>query len=143
MHAMPEDPASGNCGTAQFDPSSLCRLVPSLFGRKRANNPHFHKDETFHCSTPLLVMDDCFIRNINDKDFVKCLVGKLYPYHKLFGWVVDVKGPDPFAVARLCDFIREAGLARMRVQMRPGEQYQNFCSYTSKERSQLAHSAND
>ena len=38
------------------------------------------------------------------------MVGKLYPYNKFVGCVVDVKVPDPFAVARLCDFIREAGL---------------------------------
>ena len=33
----------------------------------------------------------------------------MYPYNKFFGCVVDVEGPDPFAVARPCDFIREAG----------------------------------
>ena len=55
-------------------------------------------------------MDDCFIRNINGVNLVTCPAGNLYPYNNLFGCVVDVKGADPFAVARLCDLIREAGL---------------------------------
>ena len=85
---------------------------PHCLAARRANNPHFQKDETFRRSNPLLVMDYCFIRNINDEDLVTCLVGKLYPYNKFFGCVVDVKGPDPYAVARLSDFIREAGLTK-------------------------------
>ena len=41
-----------------------------------------------------------------------CLVGELYSYSNLIGFVVGVKGPDPFAIARLCDFIRQAGLTK-------------------------------
>ena len=86
---------------------------PHCLAARRANNPNLHKDETFRRSTPLLVIDDCFIRSISDEDFATCQVWNLYPYNNVFGCVVDIKGPDPFAVARLCDFFREAGLTQV------------------------------
>ena len=50
---------------------------PHCLAAKRANNPHVQKDETVRRSTPLLVMDYCFLRNINDEALVTCLVGDL------------------------------------------------------------------
>ena len=85
---------------------------PHCLAARRANNSHFQKDETFRRSTPPLVMDYCFIRSLNGEGLVTCLVGKIYPYDKLFGCVSDIKDPDPFAVDRLSDLIREAKLTK-------------------------------
>lgn len=50
------------------------------------------------------------MRNSEDEDHAKVLVGKLYPVKKVFASVVDAKGTDEVAVNRMTTFINESGL---------------------------------
>ena len=51
-----------------------------------------------------------FIKDGADEDNATILVLKLYPYKLVFACLVNGKGSDPLAVARLCRFIMECGL---------------------------------
>ena len=59
---------------------------------------------------PLLVGDYCFLRSIQDRPLVPCLVMRLYPYKIFFATAVPRKGAEPLLVARVARFIREMGL---------------------------------
>ncbi|MGB1725710.1 MAG: hypothetical protein ACPHJZ_05285, partial [Limisphaerales bacterium] len=60
----------------------------------------------------MLVLDYCFIRNSADEDLLTILVGKLYPFRKVFAVPVNMKGNDNAAINRLVDFIRESGVVQ-------------------------------
>ena len=62
---------------------------------------------------PLLAADYCFLRDERDQDTLTCLVARLYPWRALISIPCDVKGFDEYAVGRLTDFIRNAGVTRM------------------------------
>ena len=77
---------------------------------RRNSDPHFQNREGDNRALPLLVLDYCFVRNQPDQDLVTVLVGKLYPTRKTFGCVVDVKGMDEYAICRMTEFIKSAGV---------------------------------
>ena len=76
---------------------------------KRPNTPHLKSNESER-TIPLLVGDYGFIKDGADEDNATILVLKLYPYKLVFACLVNGKGSDPLAVARLCRFIMECGL---------------------------------
>ena len=79
---------------------------------KRANSAHValpgHSREV-----PLLVADYCYLRDSRDDDLLTCLVARLYPSRAVLAVPCDVKGPDDYAVNRLTEFLRNAGITRM------------------------------
>lgn len=85
---------------------------PHCVAARRANNPHFRREESFRRMIPLLVLDYCFVRNTQDEDLLTLLVGRLYPSRSVFACPVDMKGRDPVAIAKLSDFIKANGLTK-------------------------------
>ena len=85
---------------------------PHCVAARRANNPHFQREETFRRMIPLLVLDYCFVRNTQDEDLLPLLVGRIYPTRTVFAFPVDMKGRDPVAVAKLSEFIKANGLTK-------------------------------
>ena len=77
---------------------------------RRNSDPHFQNKEGSNRSIPLLVMDYCFLKTIDEDETQKTLVGKLYPPRKSVAFVVDYKGTDAYAISRLTEFIKESGL---------------------------------
>ena len=85
---------------------------PHCVAARRANNPHFQREETFRRMIPLLVLDYCFIRNAQDEDLLTVLVGRVYPTRVVFAFPVDMKGRDPVAITKLSEFIKANGLTK-------------------------------
>ena len=79
---------------------------------RRNSDPHFQDRDKAERAQPLLVLDYCFIRNSADEDLLTLLVGKLYPFRKVFAVPVNMKGNDNATINRLVDFIREAGVVQ-------------------------------
>ena len=46
-------------------------------------------------SVPLLVLDDCDVRNKDDEEVIMLLVGNLYPCRRTFACVLDLKAMMP------------------------------------------------
>ena len=86
---------------------------PHCVAARRANNPHFRREESFRRMIPLLVLDYCFVRNNLDEDLLTLLVGRLYPTRTIFACSLDMKGRDPVAIAKLGDFIKANGLTKI------------------------------
>ena len=62
---------------------------------------------------PRLVADYCQLKDSEDGlDGVQVLVARLYPARYILATVVNAKGPDENAVARVAKFIRDSGHAR-------------------------------
>jgi hypothetical protein len=60
------------------------------------------------------VADYCQLKDTDDGiEGITVLVARLYPARALLATVVDVKGPDDNAVARVANFIRDSGYSRM------------------------------
>ena len=85
---------------------------PHCIMGSRNNTPHPQSRNGEDRLVPLLVLDYCFIRNAQDQDLVTLLVGKLYPCRRTFACVVDMKGVDGYAIARLAEFIKGSGLTK-------------------------------
>ena len=83
---------------------------PHCVMARRTSDPHFQSRDEGERQQPLFVVDYCFIRNAADEELITLLVGKLYPFRKVFCCVVDSKGTDPHAVTRLVEFLRDAGV---------------------------------
>ena len=82
-----------------------------VMGRK-CNAPHLRTRAGEDRNLPLFVLDYCFVRDEHDEKLAKVLVGKLYPYKKVFACVVDMKGTDGYAITRLVEFFRESGISK-------------------------------
>ena len=82
---------------------------------RRTSDPHFQSRDDGERQQPLFVVDYCFIRNAADEELITLLVGKLYPFRKVFCCVVDSKGTDPHAVTRLVEFLRDAGVHKFTI----------------------------
>ena len=80
---------------------------------RRNSEPHCQAKGENGRTLPLLVLDYCFIKNEADTTMLTLLVGKLYPYRKTFACVVDAKGVDQYAIARMSEFIRQSGLSNL------------------------------
>ena len=76
---------------------SWCRWCVSA---KRRNAPHLSLPKHSR-EVPLLVADDCYLRDERDEDVLNCFVGILYPSRALISIPCDVKGVDDYAVGRL------------------------------------------
>ena len=76
----------------------------------RRPNSHHRSITASDRSIPLLVGDYCFLKGEGDEESVTCLVLKLYPYKIFFACIVRRKGPEPLAVARVAQFIKDVGL---------------------------------
>ena len=61
---------------------------------------------------PFLVMDYCFIRNVQDEDLLTVLVGRLYPSRVVFAFPVDMKGHEPVATTKPSELIKAKGLTK-------------------------------
>ena len=57
--------------------------------------------------------DYCFVRDKDDKDVVTVLVARLYPSRMMLATVVDSKGPERNAVARLAKFLKDTGYSKV------------------------------
>ena len=61
---------------------------------------------------PLLVLDYCFIRNVQDEDLLTLLFGRVYPTRVALAFPFDTKGRDPVAITKLSEFIKANGLTQ-------------------------------
>ena len=73
------------------------------------NSPHFKKPP-FSRSSPLLVLDYCFIKHAGDNAWLTVLVGKVYPSRTIFAVPCQSKGPDAYVTRRLAAFFRACGM---------------------------------
>ena len=76
---------------------------------RRNSDSHSQNREGSNRSVPLLVMDECFLKTVDEDEVQKTLVGKLYPVRKSFALIVDHKGADAYAISRLTVFTKESG----------------------------------
>ena len=58
----------------------------------------------FSRDVPLLVSDDCYLKNAMGDDMMTVLVGKLFPSKAFITVPCDVKGHDEYAAARVSSF---------------------------------------
>ena len=73
---------------------------------------------------PFLWGDYCFLKSITDSHHLTTLVIRLMPYNMVFATVVPAKGSHPDVIARLAQFIREAGLLHGLLPFRQGTSHQ-------------------
>ena len=85
---------------------------PHCVASRRPNTKHRSSSESQRAD-PLLVADYCFVRDTDDSECVTVLVARLYPSRAMLATVVDTKGPDATAVARLARFIRDTGYSKV------------------------------
>ena len=75
---------------------------PHCVAARRANSAHT-AGTSAERSIPLLVLRCCFVRDSESQENLTVLVGKMYPFHNLFGVVCTHKGAsDENTVSRLC-----------------------------------------
>ena len=86
---------------------------PHCVAARRPNSQHFRASSKSDRADPLLVADYCFVRDNVDTDCVTVLVARLYPSRSMLATVVDAKGADQNAVARLARFLRDSGYAKI------------------------------
>ena len=86
---------------------------PHCVAARRPNSHHRSASSEPQRSSPLLVAVYCFIRDNNDAECVTVLVARLYPSRSLLATVVDAKGPEQNAVARLARFLRDSGYSKV------------------------------
>ena len=80
---------------------------------RRSNNQH-RRSPFSQRTLPLLVADYCQLKVTDDGiEGITVLVARLYPARALLATVVDAKGPDDNAVARIANFIRDSGYSKM------------------------------
>ena len=108
----PKTPAPDVVARHNLTHLPYCAWCPHCVAARRANNPHFKREESFRRMVPLLVLDYCFVRNTQDEDLLTLLVGRLYPTRAIFACPVDMKGRDPVVVTKLGDFIKANGLTK-------------------------------
>ena len=82
---------------------------PHCVAARRPNTQHRSPSSPAHRAAPLLVADYCFVRDNDDDECVTILVARLYPSRAMLATVVDAKGPEHNAVARLSKFLRDSG----------------------------------
>ena len=86
---------------------------PHCVAARRSNSQH-RRSSSSQRTLPLLVADYCQLKDTDDGiEGITVLVARLYPARALLATVVDVKGPDDNAVARVANFIRDSGYSRM------------------------------
>ena len=103
---------------AQLDAHNLTHWpyrswCPHCVAARRQNSPHLRSTSATRRTIPLLVADYCFVRDHEDKVLAKVLVAKLEPSNLLLCTVVDEKGVNEAAVARLSQFIKESGYSHI------------------------------
>ena len=103
---------------AQIDAHNLTHMpyrswCPHCVAARRPNSHHRSSSSDSQRADPLLVADYCFVRDNNDSETITILVARLYPSRTMLATVVDAKGPDPNAVARLAKFIKDSGYAKV------------------------------
>ena len=103
---------------AQIDAHNATHLpyrswCPHCVAARRPNSHHRSSSSKAQRSEPLLVADYCFVRDNNDAETITILVARLYPSRSMMATVVDAKGADPNAVARLAKFIKDSGYAKI------------------------------
>ena len=86
---------------------------PHCVAARRSNSQH-RRSSSLQRPLPLLVANYCQLKNTDDGiEDITVLVARLYPARALLATVVDAKGPDGNAVARVANFIRDSGYSRM------------------------------
>ena len=108
----PKTPAPDVVARHNLTHLPYAQWCPHCVAARRANNPHFRREESFRRLIPLLVFDYCFVRNTQDEDLLTLSVGRLYPTKKMFTCPVNMKGRDPVAANLLADFIKANGLTK-------------------------------
>ena len=103
---------------AQLDAHNLTHWpyrswCPHCVAARRQNSPHHRSNSAVTRTIPLLVADYCYVRDHEDKALATVLVAKLFPSKLLLCTVVDNKGADEAAVARLAQFIKESGYSHI------------------------------
>ena len=86
---------------------------PHCVASRRPSTQHRSSSSEPQRADPLLVADYCFIRDSEDADCVTVLVARIYPSRAMLATVVDAKGPEPNAAARLARFLRDTGYAKV------------------------------
>ena len=82
---------------------------PHCVAARRPNTPHFSSKSSITRTVQLFVADYCYVRDNEDKQLATVLVAKLFPSNLLLCTVVDNKGADNTAIARLAQFVKESG----------------------------------
>ena len=103
---------------AQIEAHNLTHLpyrtwCPHCVAARRPNTHHRASSSDSHRTAPLLVADYCFVRDNDDAECVTVLVARLYPSRAMLATVVDAKGPDQNAVARLARFLKDSGYSKI------------------------------
>ena len=87
---------------------------PHCVASRRPNTHHRRSSSSGpQRADPLLVADYCFVRGNDDAECVTVLVARIYPSRAMLATVVDAKGPEPNAVARLARFLRDTGYSKI------------------------------
>lgn len=80
----------------------------------RKSNSHHRRSSSSQCTLPLLVADYCQLKDTDDGvEGITALVARIYPARALLATVVDAKGPEDNAVARVANLIRDSGYSWM------------------------------
>ena len=86
---------------------------PHCVAARRSNSQH-RRSSSSNRTLPLLVADYCRLKDTDDGiEGITVHVARLYPARALLATVVDAKGPDDNAVARVANFIRDSGHSKM------------------------------
>ena len=114
-HPLPEPkiPSAAEVAAHNLTHLPYRSWCPHCVAGRRPNSHHRHSSSPDQRASPLLAADYCFIRDNDDAEPVTVLVARLYPSRALLATVVDSKGIDPVAVARLARFIRDSGYSKI------------------------------
>ena len=86
---------------------------PHCVAARRRNTQHRSVNPSIRRTVPLMVADYAFVKDDQDPEVCTILVVKITPSNLLLCIVVDEKGNNEHAVARLCRFIKESGYSKL------------------------------
>ena len=109
----PKSPSAAQVAAHNVTHMPYRSWCPHCVASRRPNTQHRSSSSPSDRSDPLLVADYCFIRDSDDETFVTVLVARLYPSRAMLSTVVNPKGPETNAVARLARFIHDSGYSKI------------------------------
>ena len=109
----PKTPSAAQVANHNITHMPYRSWCPHCVASRRPNSQHRSSSSESERSDPLLVADYCFLRSSDDTVLSTVLVARLYPSRAMLCTVVDAKGPEPNAVARLARFIRDSGYSKL------------------------------
>ena len=80
---------------------------------RRPNTHHRARSPSSQRTIPLLVADDCHVRDSKDEELATILVARLYPSKALLAAYCDQKGVDDYAITRLAACVTDTGYTKV------------------------------